>query len=269
MIHKDKNLEERIVQAGFSEGPTGAVTKQVTQSSVETAKARLCSSCLVDKTRATTHCSRCGLCVVALDHHCAFVNNCVGRGNRRVFVLFTLSASIGCALCAILSIYVQYTASDYCPYIGRGSLLNLFSVQHCVAKKDLAFVVLVWLAILSSTWIGSICLSQLSFVAGNTTSYLVMKGKHDGSCGLFSPVGMRNILHFLQTGTYTAVPMHRDDLGGRGGAEDFNPFLDASRGASSDKKEEDQEEEEGGGGLQPPPKQNGAATKVSRSIIQR
>lgn len=36
----------------------------------------------------------CDICVVNLDHHCPFVNNCVGRGNRRVFVLFTLFASV-------------------------------------------------------------------------------------------------------------------------------------------------------------------------------
>ena len=34
------------------------------------------------------------MCVVNLDHHCPFVNNCVGRGNRRMFVLFTLFASM-------------------------------------------------------------------------------------------------------------------------------------------------------------------------------
>ena len=39
-------------------------------------------------------CQSCNICVVNLDHHCPFVNNCVGRGNRRVFVLFTLFASM-------------------------------------------------------------------------------------------------------------------------------------------------------------------------------
>jgi hypothetical protein len=45
--------------------------------------------------------------VVNLDHHCPFVNNCVGKGNRRVFVLFTLLASTGCALVFFLSLHVQ------------------------------------------------------------------------------------------------------------------------------------------------------------------
>jgi len=230
---RDYSLIERIAQSGQAEGVVGKNLRGCTSSSTcckndhQHETARLCPSCLVDKTQATTHCSRCGLCVIALDHHCGFVNNCVGRGNRRVFVLFTLSASFGCGLCAALFLYVQYVF--YCSYIGNG-LLNLLPVQACVAKSNLAFVVLTWLAIASSIWIGSICVSQLSLIASNTTSYLVMKGKHDGSCGLFSVQGIKSIILFFQSGSYTAVPLLRrtrgegrhfgDDKGGGGGVAD-------------------------------------------------
>lgn len=57
---------------------------------------------------------KCDRCVVSLDHHCPFVCNCVGRGNRLVFVLFTLSASTGCAVFTALSLFVQHT--HYCPH---------------------------------------------------------------------------------------------------------------------------------------------------------
>eukprot|EP01042_Synura_sphagnicola_P017255 gene17255-21806_t len=45
-------------------------------------------------------CASCNVCVVGLDHHCPFVNNCVGRGNRRLFVWFTIVAAFGCGLMA-------------------------------------------------------------------------------------------------------------------------------------------------------------------------
>lgn len=57
-------------------------------------------------------CQKCGICVVGLDHHCPYVCNCVGPGNRRLFVVFTASASFGCALFVVLSLWKQFTA--YC-----------------------------------------------------------------------------------------------------------------------------------------------------------
>lgn len=37
------------------------------------------------------HCRACGHCVVYMDHHCPWVNNCVGLGNHGVFMCFLVS----------------------------------------------------------------------------------------------------------------------------------------------------------------------------------
>ncbi len=68
---------------------------------------RLCPTCLVDKSRASTHCSVCDVCVVDLDHHCAFVNNCVSGSNRRNFFLFTGGAMLGCLYFTILAFFLE------------------------------------------------------------------------------------------------------------------------------------------------------------------
>ncbi|CBK22054.2 uncharacterized protein [Blastocystis hominis] len=54
----------------------------------------LCSTCEIERIRRCKHCSRCNKCVFRMDHHCGWLNNCVGYKNHRVFLLFLGSCTV-------------------------------------------------------------------------------------------------------------------------------------------------------------------------------
>ncbi|XP_056141069.1 palmitoyltransferase ZDHHC23-A-like [Lampris incognitus] len=91
-----------------------------------------CPVCKVIRPPRAGHCRICGSCVLRLDHHCVWINSCVGQANHRSFLLtlsvFLLTSLYGISLVLHSLCPRQYvmTALFYCP-----GVYNQYSTALC------------------------------------------------------------------------------------------------------------------------------------------
>jgi len=78
----------------------------------------VCETCHVIRPLRAKHCKVCGRCVETMDHHCIFTGNCVGAGNRLLFVAMVYSALAS----HLLICHCVVMASGGYPAVFSGSL---------------------------------------------------------------------------------------------------------------------------------------------------
>ncbi|KAL1508882.1 hypothetical protein ABEB36_003704 [Hypothenemus hampei] len=78
-----------------------------------------CMVCQGYKAPRAHHCRKCGRCVQKMDHHCPWINNCVGWGNHANFTYFLFFATIGCLQASVIlgcSLYRALYRNNYIYY---------------------------------------------------------------------------------------------------------------------------------------------------------
>ncbi|KAJ5591738.1 uncharacterized protein N7459_002107, partial [Penicillium hispanicum] len=131
-----------------------------------------CVPCMSRKPLRSRHCRRCGRCVAKHDHHCPWIDNCVGANNLRHFVLYIVCLEIGIIL------FVQLTI-DYINALPppAGAKCNIINDTLCdyVTRDTFTLVLDVWI-ILQLVWVTMLCAVQLVQVSRNQTTYENMRG---------------------------------------------------------------------------------------------
>lgn len=71
----------------------------------------LCPDCQIIKTPRSRHCNLCKRCVDRFDHHCPWVNNCIGKNNFAYFYTFVFLQST--YLILLVAITVKYIQLEF------------------------------------------------------------------------------------------------------------------------------------------------------------
>ena len=78
-------------------------------------------------------CRKCGCCVMDMDHHCFFLNNCVGRNNMKPFLLFLswmLLGSLYVIICVLILVFKRrHEILEHLALPGSGQMLLLWGKQ--------------------------------------------------------------------------------------------------------------------------------------------
>ncbi|KAF8354658.1 dhhc-9 [Pristionchus pacificus] len=69
---------------------------------------RWCFKCEHRKTIRTHHCGICQRCVLGMDHHCIWINQCVGSHNHRHFFLFIANLTVATFIIVIAGYHTAY-----------------------------------------------------------------------------------------------------------------------------------------------------------------
>jgi len=88
---------------------------------------KYCKRCKAFKPTRAHHCSICDRCIIKMDHHCPWVNNCVGIGNHKLFLLFIFFVFV-VSLYSVALLTMQYVL---CSVYGSGcgdDMINMFVV---------------------------------------------------------------------------------------------------------------------------------------------
>ncbi|XP_017530445.1 palmitoyltransferase ZDHHC23 [Manis javanica] len=118
------------------------------------AKDDWCAKCQLVRPARAWHCRICGICVKRMDHHCVWINSCVGESNHQAFILalsiflFTSVYGITLTLDTICRDRSVFTALFYCPgvYANDSSALSFTCVWYSVIiTAGMAYIFLIQL----------------------------------------------------------------------------------------------------------------------------
>lgn len=93
----------------------------------------LCFECEVLRTPRSRHCNQCNKCIDKFDHHCPWINNCVGDGNHKTFYSYVCIqlAYISLTLYLLISSIFLQSKKIHDTYMNSCVQINIADTYTC------------------------------------------------------------------------------------------------------------------------------------------
>lgn len=166
---------------------------------------KFCWSCFILKPTPSSHCSICNACVFGFDHHCQFLNLCIGIRNYKSFVcLLSLILVWVCVIFIIFTYSIAYSIS----HSYNQNHTNNSSYIPYIIISSISLIPLIFLLY----YIGKLTIFHFYIILNNiSTKGFIKKEK-----SYKNPMSMRRNVKFfypndrVENKTYSELPFHME-----------------------------------------------------------
>ena len=119
-------------------------------------KLSYCETCHIIRDLRVFHCSRCGRCVQRHDHHCPFVNNCIGKNNHFKFLkAITVATSYSSCITIYCGLFLKNNMND---------LYDIYNLRNIIA------LILISIGLIIAFMMVPFILTHIWLISNNITS---------------------------------------------------------------------------------------------------
>ncbi|GMM32815.1 palmitoyltransferase [Saccharomycopsis crataegensis] len=133
---------------------------------------KYCPTCRIWRPPRTSHCMLCGVCVANLDHHCIWLNNCVGSRNYSYFFSFVLMAFLSTVYLNVCSYYfIFHHHSNSTPL----DIIKKYPASLCLLIYSHLLMLYPFLLLLCHTYLNCVGLKTKEFLNNHVKASTLFK----------------------------------------------------------------------------------------------